>query len=115
MTGIIRLPWPPSQNTIWRNFKGRTIKSQQYRDWLNTAGWQLQAQRPAKHSGPVSVEIVLGPPSNRRRDLDNHAKAVLDLLVTHRVISDDSLDVVRSITIKRGCGFIGAWIRIEAA
>jgi Holliday junction resolvase RusA-like endonuclease len=79
-------------------------------------GWHLQAQRPKKHSGAVSIEIVLGPPSkNRRRDLDNHVKAVLDLLVAHQVLSDDSLDVVRSITVKRGCGFVGALVRIEAA
>ena len=53
---------------------------------------ELKAQRPGQIEGEVEVSIALGRPDGRRkRDLDNAAgKAVLDLLVAHQVIEDDS-------------------------
>jgi len=43
--------------------------------------------------------MALGRPDARKRDLDNAAgKAVLDLLVAHQVITDDSL--VTSLTAR---------------
>jgi Holliday junction resolvase RusA-like endonuclease len=51
----------------------------------------LKAQCPGQVEGAVEVSIALGRPDNRKRDLDNAAgKAVLDLLVAHQVIEDDS-------------------------
>jgi Holliday junction resolvase RusA-like endonuclease len=50
----------------------------------------LKAQRPDRIDGPVEVSIVAGHPDQRRRDADNLLKAVLDFLVAHQVISDDS-------------------------
>ncbi len=40
--------------------------------------------------GPVEISIAAGRPDNRRRDADNLPKALLDLLVVHQVIEDDS-------------------------
>jgi Holliday junction resolvase RusA-like endonuclease len=50
----------------------------------------LKAQRPGRVEGAVEVSIALGRPDNRKRDLDNAGKAVMDLLVAHQVIEDDS-------------------------
>jgi len=86
----ITLPLPVSVNRLWRNGKGRTFRSPQYRCWLTEAGWELRTQRPKLIAGPVSVTIAAGRPDRRRRDIDNLAKSLLDLLVAHQVIEDDA-------------------------
>ena len=81
-------PLPVSTNRLWRTGKGRVFRSKVSDSWIKAAGWELLAQRP----GQVEVSIALGRPDSRKRDLDNAAgKAVLDLLVAHQVIEDDSL------------------------
>src|SRR5262249_33814538 len=88
---ILDLPLAPSVNQLWRTGRGRIFRSAAYDAWRKEAGWALQAQRPGQVEGEVEISIALGRPDNRKRDLDNAAgKAVLDLLVLHRVIEDDS-------------------------
>ncbi len=93
----IQLPFPPSVNAIWRNVHGKTLKSKRYRVWANAAGWELKSQG-GKVPGKVQISIALERKDNRRRDLDNHAKAILDLLCEHQVIDDDSL--VQKLTLE---------------
>jgi Holliday junction resolvase RusA-like endonuclease len=89
---ILEISIPPSVNRLWRVGRRRVFCSPQYIAWLRTAGWELLTQRPARFTGPVRISIAAGRPDRRRRDLDNIAtKALLDLLVAHRVIDDDSL------------------------
>lgn len=92
------LSLPPSTNNLFINIKGRgRIKSSEYRSWLTEMGWQLRIQRAQKMQGNLLVYIALKRPK-KRRDLDNTLKPILDLLVTHEVIRDDS-DIVR-ISVK---------------
>jgi len=60
----------------------------------------LLTQRPGQVEGQVDVSIALGRPAdNRKRDLDNVAtKALLDLVTSHNVITDDSM--VTSLTCR---------------
>jgi len=76
-------------NCLWRTGKGRVFRSSAYDAWRKEAGWEFNAQRP----GQVEVSIALGRPADKRkRDLENAAgKAVLELLVAHQVIEDDSM------------------------
>jgi Holliday junction resolvase RusA-like endonuclease len=91
MSTVIELSLPPSTNRLWRTGRGRVFRSKPYMTWLSTAGWELKAQRPGKIRGPVAIAVVAGRPDQRRRDLDNIAsKALLDLLVAHGVVEDDS-------------------------
>lgn len=93
----LTLPFPPSLNAIFRKFKGSHL-SEAYRAWRDEAGWTLQAQRPAKISGPVTIAVSLVPPDKRRRDLDNCGfKAIIDLLVKHEIIDADDSRIVRRI------------------
>lgn len=82
---------PPSTNGLFLNagHRGR-IKTPRYRAWLTDAGWQLEKQKPLAMCGDIGVEISARRPDKRKRDIDNLAKPILDLLVTHRVIEDDS-------------------------
>lgn len=99
MTGTtLALSFPPSVNALWRAVGGRSIMSAAYRDWRAVAGTELMAQRPKKLTGPVSISVWLNPPDKRRRDLDNAGfKAIIDLLVEHRVIEADDSRIVRRI------------------
>lgn len=98
----LSLPWPPSTNHLFINAGGKRVTSKDYAAWQREAGWTLQAQRPGKFRGPVTIDIELCPPPKARRfDLDNRSKALLDLLVKHEVIADDNADLVREVSIKR--------------
>lgn len=108
----ITLPFPPSANRLWRNFKGRTVISEGYRLWKETAGWTLQAQRPQKHEGPVNIAIKLMMPDKRRRDIDNRIKPILDLLCAHRVIAGDDSRFVRSVSVSLAHGGPGAHVEV---
>lgn len=97
----VTLSWPPSANALFRNVPGKgRVRTKEYARWAGVAGWELKAQRPRKFTGPVEVVVELNPPTRHALDLDNRNKALLDLLVTHQVIPDDSTKFVRSVTAK---------------
>ena len=82
-----RLPVPPSTNNLYVNIERGRTRSKSYNSWLNAAGWELKIQKVPTF--PRKVAIRLSCPRNKKRDLSNHLKSVEDLLVKHRVISDD--------------------------
>ena len=90
-SACLLLPYPPS---VWRLYAGKgknRHKSDAYRTWLDEAWLAVQRQpRQPALSGPVSMDIALGRPDKRRRDLDNPLKAIADLLVSAGVLEDDS-------------------------
>lgn len=82
---------PPSVNGLFDNkARGGRRKSDRYKAWLNDAGWQLEKQRPLAMIGTCYVMVRAVKPDKRKRDVDNIVKPILDLLVEHRVIEDDS-------------------------
>lgn len=86
------LPRPPSVNALTFNrADGGRGKTKNYEDWLTEAGWRLNQQRPGRIDGAYEIEIRIVRPDNRRRDLGNLEKAISDILVHYRVVSDDSL------------------------
>lgn len=82
------LPFPPSVNTYWRHpnkgaFAGKSLISEAGRKFQSAACAAIVEQLrrlPKPTSAPASVEIVLFPPDNRIRDLDNYNKALFDAL-----------------------------------
>ena len=97
----ICLPWPVSTNNLFLNVPGRgRVPTKEYKAWRETAGWELQAQRPRKFREPVEITVELCPPTRRAFDPDGKLKAPIDLLVTHEIIPDDSIKYVRSVTAK---------------
>jgi crossover junction endodeoxyribonuclease RusA len=90
----LTLPWPPTVNTYWRMFENRMIISAAGRSYRKAVSDQVLIQRGAKHlKGKVKVTIEAYRPDNRKRDLDNLLKAVLDGLKYAGVYEDDSLIV----------------------
>lgn len=76
---------------MWQN---RILISEAGRKYRAAVAEQILVQRMAKHiSIKVNVEIEAWRPDNRKRDLDNLLKAVLDALKHAGVYEDDSLIV----------------------
>jgi len=90
-TITLTLPWPPSVNKYWRTFQGRMIISAEGRSYRKAVADQVLIQRGAKHFAcKLRVNIEAYRPDNRRRDLDNLLKAVLDGCTHAGVWEDDS-------------------------
>lgn len=51
----------------------------------------LELERRPEIDYPFNIEIIVGRPSKRRMDIDNRAKAVMDVLQHCKVITDDCL------------------------
>lgn len=85
----IELPFPPSTWDLYLGWGiGRRL-SPSYKAWREECGYILK--RAEKVEGPFSIDIALRRP-NKRMDLDNRAKAILDCLQCHGVIKNDNLN-----------------------
>lgn len=108
----LKLPVPPSANNLFANMKGQgRIRSEKYLKWINDAGWHLKAQKPGSISGRYSLSIVL--PAKTRGDIDNRIKSISDLIVSHRVVQDDSY--AWAVSIRRDEAATEAHVTVESA
>jgi crossover junction endodeoxyribonuclease RusA len=90
----LTLPWPPSVNTYWRMVNNRMIISEAGRKYRTAVAEQVFLQSRGKTTtGKLTVTIEAWRPDNRRRDLDNLLKAVLDSMGHAGLYIDDSLIV----------------------
>jgi Holliday junction resolvase RusA-like endonuclease len=94
------LPYPPSINHYWRRVGFRTLISREGRRFRERVMAILAARRVNPLAGPLAVEVDVYPPDNRRRDIDNVQKALLDALQHGGAYGDDS-QVVRLAIAKR--------------
>ena len=106
----LTLPWPPSLNTYWRTYQGRMILSEKGRAYRRFVMEQCLLQRVDTFTGPIKVEIVAFRPDNRKRDLDNLLKAVLDGMAKALVYEDDSQ--IRDLRILWG-DTIGGMLKVN--
>ena len=104
---VLSLPFPPSMNTYWRNFRGMTVLSKQGREFkAAVADYVVEYKVPKLGDSKLRVSMVLFPRDKRKIDIDNRIKAVLDALQDAGVFNDDfqvdELSIVRGKTIKGG-------------
>lgn len=92
----IDLPYPPTVNTYWRHIvmrgSARTLisrKGRQYRESVARV-WSERNLAVTAITGRLSVVVRAHPPDNRRRDIDNLPKSLLDALTHAGVWEDDS-------------------------
>lgn len=98
MSVILKLPWAPSANQIWRNYRsGQVYLSKKYQVFLERAyyAW-LEQGAPRFKSETAKVVLNLFPPSTRPYDVDNRIKPTLDALTKIGFWKDDR--IVRKIT-----------------
>lgn len=115
MKQTLWLPWPPTANTMFGLKGHHRFVSKSYAKWKDEASAHILMQRSLVMDGCVAITIALTPPDKRRRDIDNHVKPVLDILVTHKIIEDDNLEIVRRITVEVAQdAHPGAQVTVEA-
>lgn len=96
----LELPYPPSINHYWRRVGPRTLISREGRRFRERVMTILAAMRVRPLAGQLAVEVEAFPPDNRRRDIDNIQKALLDALQHGGAYEDDS-QIVRLAIEKR--------------
>ena len=92
--------FPISVNSLFANVAGKgRVRSKRYRAWASAAGWDFVGK--GSITGPFEVAIILSRKKARANsDLDNYAKAVIDMLVTHKIVEDDHL--LQRLTLEYG-------------
>jgi len=111
------LPLPPSTNQLFFNVPkehgGGRAKTKRYLDWITLARSELRKQKARPLFGQFVVRIECSEKS--RADLGNHEKPVVDLLVFHGVLEDDSKKYVRKIILEWSSEIDGVRVIIEPA
>jgi Holliday junction resolvase RusA-like endonuclease len=95
------VPNPPSVNNLFvNNRKGGRYPSSQYKNWKRSAygALALTGRGPKLIADPVEIVFKVG--SKSRADLDNHAKALIDLLVQTGHLLNDDRRIVRRIVLE---------------
>lgn len=114
MTDTVTLPLCPSSNRYWRVYRGRAVKSQAARDYAAVVQVLARAAGLVKVPAPWKVRLVIWWQRRERRgDLDNRLKVVLDALqgvafdndnqVTelHAFLSDGYVENRLVVTVRR--------------
>ena len=105
----IVLPFPPSVNTYWRTTTVKVGRKMVQRTLLSAKGRKYKAAvkqqmytatRPRQpYDGRLIAVIELAAPDNRRRDIDNHVKPILDVMTENGIWIDD--EQVDELHVKR--------------
>jgi len=88
----LRLPWPPSVNNAYRSLGvGRVVKTKIAREYFSGIAKLIQAKRiPSFGKSRLKILIRCYPPDNRRRDLGNLDKVLMDTLEYSGLFENDS-------------------------
>ncbi len=93
------LPWPPSVNHYYRHIGPRVLISRDGRKYRETIISLLGDQKIEPFEDAVDLAVDAYPPDNRRRDLDNLLKCLLDSFTFGGLYRDDSQ--IKKITITK--------------
>jgi Holliday junction resolvase RusA-like endonuclease len=82
---------PISTNMLFFNIAGRgRVPSDRYKTWRNAVGYDFNGHGSLA-DGPFAVRLTIHPKKRRKgSDLDNRIKCVMDMLVAHKIVPDDS-------------------------
>lgn len=107
----LELPFPPSINHYFSYYQGRPVLSKDARTYRHQVRRIAIAKGIKPMMGPLAIRIDIYPPDNRRRDIDNCFKSVLDALQHAGAFWDDS-QIVWLLSIKHESNPAGT-IRVQ--
>lgn len=105
----MKLPYPPSLNSYYRNWRGRTVISAQGLKFRRDVAAATEGVQ--KLHGRIQMTLLVCVPDKRKRDLDNVCKATLDALQHAGVFDDDSQ--IDYLSIIRGNKVVGGLLLVE--
>ena len=86
---------PPPLSACYNNIAGRgRVKSKKYKAWIVEqmyADQMLRCYSDPLIKVPVKLVVAIYKPDRRKRDLDNLWKPICDLMVSCKILEDDSL------------------------
>lgn len=89
------LPWPPSVNNYYAHTRNGIYIKKQGKRYRKQAEQAVNEQCSGVAQLPLGellhVEVLLSPPNNRKCDLDNYMKCLLDALTEAGMWADDSI------------------------
>lgn len=89
LTLCANLPWPPSVNNYYSRSKyGVYLKPKVH--IFRKKVWEALINHKRFNNLKVELHIKLFPPTQRKYDIDNSLKALLDALQFSKIIDDDS-------------------------
>jgi crossover junction endodeoxyribonuclease RusA len=120
MSVTLELPIPPTNNTYYRNFRGRMVLGQKGRDYKKyVQEYVAMHNLPKFGTNRLGASITVFPADKRRWDLDGRLKGLLDALQDAGLFDDDSqfdrIYICRGVIKKGGgCTITVATIENEA-
>ncbi len=109
----LELPWPPSLNHYYRHVGPRVLISKKGRDYREAVAAKLASEDILRMHGKIALSLDAYPPDNRRRDVDNLLKCLLDSL-TGCLVDDDSQIKRLTVTMREPMHGTGGLIYLEA-
>ena len=88
-----------------------TVLSREGRRYRASVCAALATRRVVRVNGRLEVRVTVCPPDNRRRDLDNVQKALLDALAKGGAYRDDSQ--IDRLVVERGPVMPGGKVLVE--
>ena len=107
------LPFPPSTNSMYRVYRGRSILSKQCREYTKKVCALMNEMRLTNEQidNRLRVTLELNAPTRRKYDIDNRVKALMDALQKSGFIVDD--EQVDSLHIERGVIVSGGRVTVR--
>lgn len=94
----IKLPFPPSVNSLWKIGNKRLYKSKKYTTFMKLCKEKIIWEELPPIDYKIEMEVVVGRPRNKdgsitkvRMDIDNRLKSICDFLEYQQVYTDDCL------------------------
>lgn len=102
---VIEGETPSKKNSKIRTRTGYMIPSKAHQKWHEDAMLQINAQKGIQKKpqvlidSPVAISIIFFHGDNVRRDSDNQASSIMDLLQDAEILADDRWQIVRMLNI----------------
>jgi Holliday junction resolvase RusA-like endonuclease len=86
-----------SKQIVCRGRFPQVLPSQRYKEWHESAGWQIKSMQPVKDFAQIIIKFYA--PDKRKTDLTNKAESIMDLFVDMGKIEDDNWFVCKDIRL----------------